>query len=61
MGTTGKQQMTPPRTSATPPQQQQTPVDTRALREDTFAASKAYLKYASEKKLAPRDAADCQS
>jgi hypothetical protein len=43
MGTTGKQQMTPPR------QQQRTPVDTRALRADTFAASKAYLKYATEK------------
>jgi chemotaxis protein histidine kinase CheA len=43
MGTTGNQQVTPPRAKTTPAQKQVTPVDTRALREDTFAASKAYL------------------
>src|SRR5437764_476471 len=43
MGTTGKQQMTPTK------QQQRTPVNTKALREDTFAASKAYLKQATDK------------
>ena len=48
---TGKQQVTPPRTR-TPLQQQQqrTPVDTRALRTDTFAASKAYLKHVSRER-----------
>ena len=49
MGTTGKQQMTPPRQNTTPQQQQRTPVNTKALREDTFAASKAYLKHATDK------------
>src|SRR5437764_13319369 len=43
MGTTGKQQLQPPQ------QQQRTPVNTKALREDTFAASKAYLKQATDK------------
>jgi hypothetical protein len=43
MGTTGKQQLRPPQ------QQQRTPVNTKALREDTFAASKAYLKQATDK------------
>jgi hypothetical protein len=47
MGTTGKQQVTPPRT--TPQQQQRTPVNTKALREDTFEASKAYIKHATDK------------
>jgi hypothetical protein len=51
MGTTGKQQVTPPRTSRPQQQQQQhTPVDTRALRTDTFAASKAYLKHVSRER-----------
>ncbi|PYS90416.1 MAG: hypothetical protein DMF64_14940 [Acidobacteria bacterium] len=43
MGTTGKQQIQPPQ------QQQRTPVNTKALREDTFAASKAYLKQATDR------------
>src|SRR5205085_4333818 len=43
MGTTGKQQMTPTK------QQQRTPVNTKALREDTFAASKAYLRQATDR------------
>jgi hypothetical protein len=43
MGTTGKQQVTPPRTT-TPQQQQGAPVNATALRDDTLAASKAYLK-----------------
>src|ERR1044071_6448220 len=48
MGTTGKQQMTtPPRTKTTPAQKQVTPVDTKALREDTFEASKTYLRQAA--------------
>src|SRR3954454_3996152 len=42
MGTTGKQQATPPR-KATQQQQQRAPVDATPLRDDTFAASKAYL------------------
>jgi hypothetical protein len=42
MGTTGKQQATPPRT--TTPKQQSAPVNATALRDDTLAASKAYLK-----------------
>ena len=47
MGTTGKQQATPPR-SATPRQQQQrAPVNVTSLRDDTFAASKAYLSQTS--------------
>src|ERR1041384_2841341 len=42
MGTTGKQ--------IQPPQQQQrTPVNTKALREDTFLASKAYLRQATDR------------
>src|SRR5918911_2131779 len=47
MGTTGKQQVTPPR--PTTAQQQRAPVDTKALREDTLAASKAYLKHKADK------------
>jgi hypothetical protein len=43
MGTTGKQQVTPPQAKTTPAQGQRTLVDTKALREDTFEASKAYL------------------
>ncbi len=39
-----QQQVTPPR------QQQRTPVDTRALRGDTFAASKAYLRHATQER-----------
>jgi hypothetical protein len=51
MGTTGKQQLTPPRATAETPQQQQAaPVDTRALREDTLAASAAYLRHVSREK-----------
>ncbi len=51
MGTTGKQQLTPPRTSTTPRQQEErAAVDTRALREDSFAASKAYLKHVTREK-----------
>lgn len=46
MGTTGKQQLTtPPRAKTTPAQKQVAPVDTKALREDTFEASKAYLNH----------------
>ena len=41
MGTTGKQQAPPPRAAA--PQQQRAPVNATPLRDDTFAASKAYL------------------
>ena len=45
MGTTGKHQLTtPPRAKTTPAQKQVTPVDTKALREDTFEASKSYLR-----------------
>lgn len=46
MGTTGKQQQAPPpRTTAPPQPQQQQPatLDTRALRNDTFLASRTYL------------------
>ena len=49
MGTTGKQQVTPPRPTTSAQQQQRTPVNTRALREDTVAASKAYLRHATDK------------
>src|SRR5256885_2395490 len=49
MGTTGKQQVTPPRPTTPPQQQQRTPVNTKALREDTFEASKAYLRHATDK------------
>ncbi len=47
MGTTGKQQVTPPR--ATTKAQPQTPVNVTPLRDDTLAASKAYLRHASER------------
>jgi hypothetical protein len=45
MGTTGKQQATPPRTTTTPQQQrrQSATVNATPLRDDTLAASKAYL------------------
>jgi hypothetical protein len=44
MGTTGKQQATPPRNVAPQQQQQQrAPVNATSLRDDTFAASRAYL------------------
>ena len=43
MGTTGKQQGTPPRTAAPQQQQRRAPVNATPLRDDTFAASKAYL------------------
>lgn len=42
MGTTGKQQVTPPRTSAQG--QKHAPVNATPLRDDTFAASKAFVK-----------------
>ncbi|HYH84912.1 MAG TPA: hypothetical protein VEX60_05470 [Pyrinomonadaceae bacterium] len=42
MGTTGKQQVTPPRTTAHG--QKHAPVNATPLRDDTFAASKAYVK-----------------
>ena len=42
MGTTGKQQVTPPRTTAQG--QKHAPVNASPLREDTFEASKAYVK-----------------
>lgn len=41
MGTTGKQQATPPRAAAQ--QQQRAPVNATPLRDDTLAATKAYL------------------
>lgn len=44
MGTTGKQQLTPPRRATAPQQQKHAPVNATPLRDDTFAASKAYLK-----------------
>ncbi len=44
MGTTGKQQATPPRAAAPPQQQQRAPVNATHLRDDTFTASKAYLR-----------------
>ncbi len=48
MGTTGKQQATPPRNAARQQQQQQSaPVNVTSLRDDTFAASKAYLSQTS--------------
>ena len=48
MGTTGKQQATPPRKAAQQQQQQQrAPVNATSLRDDTFAASKAYLSQTS--------------
>jgi len=40
---TGKQQATPPRTTAARQQRQTAPVNATPLRDDTFAASKAYL------------------
>lgn len=43
MGTTGKQQATPPRAAAQQQQQRRAPVNATPLRDDTFAASKAYL------------------
>lgn len=43
MGTTGKQQVTPPRAAASQQQQRRAPVNATPLRDDTFAASKAYL------------------
>ncbi|HEV7892038.1 MAG TPA: hypothetical protein VGP08_15440 [Pyrinomonadaceae bacterium] len=46
MGTTGKQQATPPR-KATQQQQQRAPVNATSLRDDTFAATKAYLSQTS--------------
>jgi hypothetical protein len=46
MGTSGKQQLTtPPQAKTTPAQKQVAPIDTKALREDTFEASKAYLNH----------------
>jgi hypothetical protein len=42
MGTTGKQQVTPPRTTAHG--QKHAPVNATPLRDDTFEASKAYVK-----------------
>lgn len=47
MGTTGKQQATPPRKAAPQQQQQRAPVNATSLRDDTFAASKAYLSQTS--------------
>jgi hypothetical protein len=47
MGTTGKQQATPPRKAAPQQQQQSAPVNATPLRDDTFAASKAYLSQTS--------------
>ncbi len=44
MGTTGKQQVTPPR--GTTKARQQTPVNVTPLRDDALAASKAYLNHA---------------
>ena len=43
MGTTGKQQATPPRNAGPQQQQQRAPVNATSLRDDTFAASRAYL------------------
>src|SRR5215207_7812054 len=43
MGTTGKQQATPPRAAAPQQQQQRAPANVTPLRDDVFAASKAYL------------------
>lgn len=43
MGTTGKQQATPPRAAAPQQQRQSAPVNATPLRDDTFAASKAFL------------------
>src|SRR5215207_3097382 len=43
MGTTGKQQATPPRSAAPQQHQRRAPVNATPLRDDTFAASKAYL------------------
>ena len=45
MGTTGKQ-VTPPPTTPTVRQQERTPVNATPLRDDTVAASKAYLRQA---------------
>jgi hypothetical protein len=47
MGTTGKQQATPPRNAAQQQQQRRAPVNATSLRDDTFAASKAYLSQTS--------------
>src|ERR1044072_5161882 len=47
MGTTGKQQATPPRNAAPQQRQQRAPVNATSLRDDTFAASKAYLSQTS--------------
>jgi hypothetical protein len=45
MGTTGKQQVTPPRSNAQQQQQQRhAPVNATPLRDDTLAASKAFVK-----------------
>src|SRR5829696_7570194 len=43
MGTTGKQQATPPRAAAPQQQQQRAPANVTPLRDDMLAASKAYL------------------
>src|SRR5215207_5152871 len=43
MGTTGKQQATPPRAAAPQQQQRRAPANVTPLRGDTLAASKAYL------------------
>ncbi len=45
MGTTGKQQATPPRAATPPQQQRRAPVNATPLRDDTFAASHAYLEH----------------
>ncbi|MBV9926131.1 MAG: hypothetical protein JOZ96_14020 [Acidobacteria bacterium] len=55
MGTTGKQQLTQQQRQAAarssqPPQQQEKPLDTRALRADTFEASKAYLRHVTRER-----------
>ncbi|HZB44678.1 MAG TPA: hypothetical protein VE360_05520 [Pyrinomonadaceae bacterium] len=47
MGTTGKQQATPPRNAAPQQQQRRAPVNATPLRDDTLAASKAYLSQTS--------------
>jgi hypothetical protein len=44
MGTTGKQQVTPPRTTAQQQQRQRAPVNATPLRDDTFEATKAFVK-----------------
>lgn len=47
MGTTGKQQATPPRAAAPQQQRQSAPVNVTPLRDDTLAATKAYLSQSS--------------